>query len=206
MNDKVIGLFPEPVMITSIERDFTEEEKKYVESCSRNLMKNHLNYSSQEVHVLEHPAMKSINKFILDNVVEFIEYTEDPIYDHKYFITTSWFNYTNPGQGHHEHDHKNSYVSGVLYLSANRNTDKIIFSNPKKRFLEVETKKYGEYNSKDWEFKVGSGDLVIFRSYLSHRVPQTNRFDSHTRISLSFNTFLKGNIGDPYRCSDLEKR
>ena len=43
-------------------------------------------------------------------------------------------------------------------------------------------------------FSVGTCDLVLFPSSLAHMVEQTESQD--TRISLSFNTFLKGLIGD----------
>ena len=42
-------------------------------------------------------------------------------------------------------------------------------------------------------YNSGTGDLIIFPSHLTHMV-QTKQGDG-TRISISFNTFLKGYIG-----------
>jgi hypothetical protein len=42
-------------------------------------------------------------------------------------LTQSWLNYTKPGQFHHKHAHPNSFISGVLYMKAARQRDKIYF-------------------------------------------------------------------------------
>jgi hypothetical protein len=49
------------------------------------------------------------------------------------------------------------------------------------------------WNSESWWYETGAGDLIIFPSNLTHMV-QTKQGDG-TRISISFNTFVKGYIG-----------
>jgi len=49
------------------------------------------------------------------------------------------------------------------------------------------------YNSESWWFEVGTGDLLLFPSSLTHMV-ETVQEDE--RISLSFNTFPVGYVGD----------
>ena len=41
---------------------------------------------------------------------------------------------------------------------------------------------------------VESGDLVLFPSSFQHEVPQTT--SKETRISIAFNTFIRGYLGD----------
>ena len=54
--------------------------------------------------------------------------------------------------------------------------------------------KWNEYNSESWWFPVGTGELILFPSNLSHKVQPVEGSD--TRISLAFNTFPVGHIGD----------
>ena len=50
-----------------------------------------------------------------------------------------------------------------------------------------------DLNSESWWFEVGSGDLVLFPSNLEHMVE--TKVGNETRVSIAFNTFLKGHIG-----------
>ena len=59
--------------------------------------------------------------------------------------------------------------------------------------IDVEAKEWNVSNSKSWWFEVGIGKLVMFPSSLTHMVQTVDH--EETRISLSFNTFLKGKLG-----------
>ena len=85
-------------------------------------------------------------------------------------------------------------VSGVFYPQANREFDKIYFYKDGYERIKVPAAEYNPYNSESWWFEVGAGDLILFPSHLTHMV-QTKQ-DDNTRISIAFNTFLKGYIGD----------
>jgi predicted 2-oxoglutarate/Fe(II)-dependent dioxygenase YbiX len=50
------------------------------------------------------------------------------------------------------------------------------------------------YNSTDVSILVETGDLILFPSNFTHEVPQTK--SNETRISIAFNTFIRGYIGD----------
>jgi len=58
------------------------------------------------------------------------------------------------------------------------------------------------FNARAWIFKVKKGQLVIFPSYLTHSVQQS--ISDQKRISLAFNTFFKGTIGEAYSFSELK--
>ena len=49
------------------------------------------------------------------------------------------------------------------------------------------------YNSDSWWFEVGAGDLMLFPSSLTHMVETVQGED---RVSLAFNTFPVGYVGD----------
>ena len=57
------------------------------------------------------------------------------------------------------------------------------------------------YNTPVKCYNVGSGDLVLFPSNLVHSVEQAT--GDHTRISLAFNVFVKGELGSPDRLNSL---
>ena len=98
------------------------------------------------------------------------------------------------GEFHHKHEHPNSYLSGVLYINADPEKDKIYFYKNGYKRISLPTNNYNPFNSESWWFSVGTCDMVIFPSYLTHMVEQTESKD--TRISIAFNTFLKGYIGE----------
>ena len=52
---------------------------------------------------------------------------------------------------------------------------------------------YNNFNSEIFLLQLNAGELIIFPSNLSHSVPPNN--SDEERISLSFNTWIKGNIG-----------
>ena len=53
---------------------------------------------------------------------------------------------------------------------------------------------YNNFNSDVAHFFVKTGDLIIFPSSTEHKVPIRN--NESTRISLAFNTFLRGEFGN----------
>ena len=58
---------------------------------------------------------------------------------------------------------------------------------------EINENKYNPYNSGSWFFPVETGKIIMFPSSTTHQVD--NKKGYNTRISLAFNTFLKGKIG-----------
>ena len=57
---------------------------------------------------------------------------------------------------------------------------------------------FATYN---WWIPVKSGDILFFPSYLNHSVE--TKQDNNLRISLAFNTFVKGSIGSREGLSEL---
>ena len=187
-------VFPTPVVFSKLQRKYTDEEVAFVQKCSLNVTKNTGNTTSVDRYVLEDPVMADLKNFIQFSVDHFMQSIEAPINPVKAYITQSWLNFTEPGEYHHRHEHPNSYLSGVLYINADPEKDKIYFYKSGYKRISIPTKNYNTFNSQSWWYNVGTCDLVIFPSYLTHMVEETE--STNTRISLSFNTFLKGYIGE----------
>ena len=144
--------------------------------------------------------MKNLAQFVDQCLLEFMTKIYAPKHRVTPYVTQSWANYTKPGQFHHKHAHPNSFISGCLYISAK--SDKIFFYRDGYRQVEIPTEQYNLYNSNSWWFEVNEGDVILFPSSLTHMVETLG--DKEERISISFNTFLKGTIGDPDTLTELE--
>jgi uncharacterized protein (TIGR02466 family) len=113
-------------------------------------------------------------------------------------------NYSKPGEWHHKHAHPNSFVSGVLYMKAVKDSDKIYFYGDEYKTIDLPTENYNIYNSKSWWLPVETGDLMLFPSSLTHSVEKVQA--DQTRVSLAFNTFPVGYVGQEESLTALHLR
>lgn len=189
-------IFPTPVALfrTSI----TQEEKEFIFSLEQR--PNNGNTTSKNSYLFKSPEMKNLAQFVDQCLLEFMTKIYAPKHRVTSYVTQSWANYTKPGQFHHKHAHPNSFISGCIYISAK--SDKIFFYRDGYRQIEIPTEQYNLYNSSSWWFEVNEGDVILFPSSLTHMVETLG--DKEERISISFNTFLKGTIGDPDTLTELE--
>ena len=93
-------------------------------------------------------------------------------------------------------------MSGVFYVQADKAKDKIYFYRNGYQQIKFPPSDWNVWNSESWWFEVGSCDLVLFPSSLTHMVPTVE--SEQTRISLSFNTFPVGNVGEEMDLTGLQ--
>jgi uncharacterized protein (TIGR02466 family) len=110
-------------------------------------------------------------------------------------------NYSEPGQYHHKHAHPNSFVSGVFYIQTNPN-DKIFFYRDGYSQIKFPPAEWNSWNSESWWFEAITGRLILFPSSLTHMVPTVEGED--VRVSLSFNTFPAGTVGEEMDLTGLK--
>ena len=197
----VHGLFPTPVLFAKFHRDWTKEEKEFFDETAKSTTQNTGNLTSADRYVLDHDVMKDIREYYQFYLNYYMEKIYAPKYSVETYITQSWMNYTKTGQFHHKHAHPNSWLSGCIYVSTEREKDRITFYKEGYNRINLPTENFNPYNSESWWFSVGTGDIVIFPSYLTHMVEQTTSSD--TRVSIAINTFLKGYIGDEHSLTGL---
>jgi uncharacterized protein (TIGR02466 family) len=185
-------VFPTPVGRYVFERHFSHNELEVINSQEKK--NNRGNFISVNKSILDLPELKVIKESLEKYLKDFLETVYSPKNETKIYITQSWINWTETGQFHHKHAHPNSFISGVLYIQADKSNDKIMFYRDEYRQLEIVPKEYHILNSDSWFFNVGTQDIILFPSGLTHSVQNTVSLD--TRISLSFNTFLEGEIGN----------
>jgi uncharacterized protein (TIGR02466 family) len=121
--------------------------------------------------------------------------------DVKAYITQSWLNFTFEKQWHHKHSHPNSFLSGVYYIDADEENDKITFFQDGYKQIKLTPAEWNWWNSESWFFTVKTGNIVVFPSHLTHMVQQKE--GNNVRCSLAFNTFLKGTIGVSEELTEL---
>ncbi len=192
------NLFPTPVFKFTIDRSFTDEELVFISELCKEC--NNSNMASKDRYVLNRAELSSIKNFIVKSLDQYFREVYVPKKDVYLRITQSWFNYTSPGQSHHQHSHSNSFVSGVLYTKASRDRDRINFYNTKQEQIEIASEEWNIYNMKSCWFDVHEGDLLLFPSSLPHSVDALKEGE---RISLAFNTFPVGLIGNETNSTGL---
>jgi len=194
------NLFPQPVAIYKLDRDLTSKENKFINNLETR--PNTGNTTSVNNMVLRHKEMTKLRDFIETKVAEYFKIVYNPKHNVNLRITQSWVNFTEPGQFHHKHAHPNSFVSGVFYPQANRETDKIYFYKDGFQQIKLPPENWNIWNSESWWFDVGTGNLLLFPSGLTHMVEPVQ--GDQTRISLSFNTFPLGLVGDEVDLTSLQ--
>jgi uncharacterized protein (TIGR02466 family) len=192
------NIFPTPVALFKYE-GLSEEIIKYL--TEQKQRPNTGNNSSEDKYILKQKCLYDLTTFIEKCIHEYFMATYCPKNDVKLRITQSWLNWTKPGGYHHKHLHPCSLISGCFYINANTDLDRIYFFKDGYTFLKFPPIEWNLYNSDSWWFPVGTGDLVLFPSSLTHEVQTVQGTD--TRISLSFNTFPVGYVGDEEELSAL---
>lgn len=196
----LMQLFPVPVLICNYKNDYTKELNwiRNHETDKDNVPTNYggkesrSNRQSNETFILDKPELSNIRAFIEDKLNFYA--SEILASDSKIIITQSWLNKNGKGEYHAEHMHPNSLFSGVWYPKIDETMPPIKFVNSFKRDISIAQLNYNQFNSTSFEIPMKSGELIIFPSNLLHSVaPNTS---NNERISLSFNTWTKGNMGD----------
>jgi uncharacterized protein (TIGR02466 family) len=197
----ITGIFPIPVYITKLNRKFTKQELNEVNIHKERHYKNTGNKTSLENYILDQKPFLKLKKELSLFVQDYFNKIICPKNITPY-ITQSWLNYTNAKEFHHMHEHPNSYISGVLYLNSNKEKDKIkFFRDNRYQQIKPEIKEYNFYNSLSWWFPVETGQVILFPSSLTHSVDIKE--GDNTRISLAFNTFIRGEVGNDKELTKL---
>ena len=198
---KISGIFPDPIYLAKLDRKFTKQELEVVEEMRTDELQNIGNTFSVNHDVLNHPSFTTLKKEVDLFIGDYFSKILLPPKTVVPYITQSWLNYTKPNEFHHTHNHVNTYLSGVLYINADKAHDKITFENIRYDQIQLPITAWNLFNSYDMSFAVESGDIIIFPSRLPHLVPPKE--GKNTRVSISFNVFVKGILGQPGSLSEL---
>ena len=198
MNEpRIDSLFSTPVYSVIRDSELNLEESENIKSIiEEGLRSNAGNKTTINSYIFE-IKLKKIKEFCEQQIKKYVEIVISPSQELEFYITESWINVTKPGEFHHLHYHPNSIISGVFYVNTVPE-DQISFNDPnykvKGHFNFGGQKEYNIWNSAHWWIPVKNNQLILFPSWLEHEVKRV--LGDKDRISISFNTFVRGNLGD----------
>lgn len=178
--------FPVCISKFKLDRDLTPFELGHIRDLERQDLQ--ANQFSLAGNVLDGYWLKDLKAFLDDCLWSHIQTVHDS--EIEGYITQSWATYTKKGGYQQRHYHSNSFISGVFYVQTSED-DSITFYNPRDKFLNIEGQ--APYVQEVYTFPAVAGEALLFPSYLHHSVG-THSGDSQ-RISISFNSFVKGELG-----------
>jgi len=210
MKSRFMNLFSTPVTLTNIGRDFTEDELQLCKTDiplfkdEENAMQNH---QSQDFYLFDNfVELKNIKNFCEHQLEQYLKDIEGVDIDLATLrITQAWLNKNKPQEFHSQHLHPNSYLSGVFYINCLPN-DGINFTNRtlgNYNSIKFPLKKITDWNTEGAMINIKEGDLILFPSWMPHYVG-VNETKDEERISLSFNTFPIGELGNKIQRTHLK--
>ncbi len=133
----------------------------------------------------EHAILNNLFLKILESAEKYREVIN---YKHPLKLTNLWININNYKDYNIEHSHPNCVVSGAYYLTSNNSN--IVFVHPAAQLMEYDwnfnvINSLNKYNSPNWSINPSQNELLLFPSWLSHRVEPN--LSEENRISISFN-------------------
>lgn len=198
-----INLFPTPVALFKLDELNQEEENFLLNIETKDKNNEYLNnIASDDNYVLDKPEVKNLKNNIQKCINEYkkdIMQCEDELY-----ITNSWVNFLKTGNRHAMHHHSNSMLSGVYFINVDKDMPNFSLQSSQTNLWPIcwKRKKWTNENTLGEIILVEKNMLILFPSSVWHSVDVNN--SPNTRVSLSFNTFLKGDIRHNFYVSDLK--
>lgn len=201
MSDQIFNLFPQSIMICDKVYNLNEQELEYIKSLEKE--KNYGGGENDKTilsYILNNPTLKNLKEYFEKQINHYMhnhmEYSEN----YKFYITQSWANFNEKETFHHKHNHANSILSGVYYIGFHSAAIRF-YKNFNTFPLQFEVKNYNIVNSKSWFFAPQKNNLFLFPSQLEHSVEANE--NNEPRISIAFNSFVKGKIGSEKDLTEL---
>jgi uncharacterized protein (TIGR02466 family) len=155
---------------------------------------NYNNFISTSTDVLEMPEFSILKEQVMLSLQDYFYDVLSVKKQTEIYITESWLNKSIRDQMHHRHWHPNSVYSGIVILQADKDTGLLNFITGQYQTLEYEIETPNLFNAKSMTFCPDPGTILIFPSNLEHLV--TVNASDLPRISLSFNTFIRGIVNN----------
>lgn len=161
------------------------------------------NKTSIDSYILNRPELRGLKAFIQAQVDLFAHQVLKVKAQCDFYITQSWVNVNEKGTQHHLHAHQNSVISGVFFLDGADSP--IVFRRPASHTLfgnlHLDLEELNLMNVGDCQFAARKNRAMLFPSTTPHFVMENN--SDTPRMSLAFNTFVRGQLGSADELSEL---
>ena len=188
--------FSTPVWIEQINsfKSINDELKAYIYQAKKEnpdgVKKSNVSGWHSEGFDLKNQSLKNFISAISNNIGAAVKDMEWDLEAQAVKITSMWAIINKEGAFNERHHHGNSSLSGAYYVKAEKNAGDIIFFDPRQAnvFHHPTAKKANNLNGQVQSITPREGTLVLFPSYLEHKVGE-NQSNSE-RIVVSFNISL----------------
>jgi uncharacterized protein (TIGR02466 family) len=190
LNDTKIDIFKCLILSSKLNIDNKELIKNFNFLKLKNkgrILSNNGGWQSNNLDLKD----KKLNPLVEKIIEKSIQYMKLSLFkDNNFKLLNLWANINSYKDFNENHLHTDSLISGVYYLQTPKNCGNISFLNPC-NYMEYSWNskffiKHNEYNSSKYFFKPSKNLLLLFPSWLFHKVePNLNK--KINRISISFN-------------------
>lgn len=131
------------------------------------------------------PAFRALTRFITEEATNFANIHKIYIPRNHVIVNNMWVNTFEKNHSMDQHNHPNTLFSGVYFVSIPNNSGVFAFDSPNSEsMITPPIKTSNEYNMRQASYHMEEGELIIFNSYLKHRV-LLHTIDEE-RVSISF--------------------
>jgi len=196
MNAEITQLFSVPMYRSRI--ILTENDINNVKMLDYFPLDKENGYGSSNTSILEQSCFMDLKTILYQHLNDYCDILK--IQDNlQFYITNSWSTLHKLNDGSRTHSHRNSLISGILYIQCDENSGQIGFEKDLStttifpHSLDIQFKESNLLNMKHIMYKPCPGDLLIFPSFLQHWVTPSS--SDQDRYVVAFNVFVKGTIG-----------
>ena len=195
IENEILKLFPDPVLKYKLDdyKNFNKDLEKYIynlyEKDKKGLERsNRGGWHSENFNLLEQDSIQK--KFAIkvqEYVLNCFQNMGWKIKDKNIRIKEMWAIINKNENFNVIHIHPNCYLSSAYYVKASKDCGEFIAENPNlaKRYVYPEIVNKNELNVETARINIEEGDLLLFPSYLPHKVGKNKSGDD--RIVISFN-------------------
>ena len=188
--------FSTPVWINEINNseNINTELKNYIykekEKNPEGARKSNVNGWHSDEFDLKNENLKNFISEISKNIESAIKDMDWDLETQIVKITSMWSIINNKDAFNEKHHHGNSALSAAYYVKAEQNAGNIVFYDPRQAnvFHHPTSKQVNSVNAQVQSVTPKAGTLVLFPSYLEHKV--NPNLSNDERIVISFNVSL----------------
>ena len=199
IKNEILKLFPDPILKYKLDdyKIFNKDLEKYIyklyEKDTKGIERSNRggwhskNFNLSEENSIQKKFAIKIQEYILDC----FQNMGWKIKDKNIRIKEMWAIINGKENFNVIHTHPNCYLSSAYYVKASKNCGGFIAENPNiaKRYAFPQIANRNELNVEAARIEVEEGDLLLFPSYLPHKVGKNE--SGNDRIVISFNVDIK---------------